>query len=768
MDISELNMREVDYNVNFYPANEICRDPIVLTTDEQTRYLAVLGYKQSNRSNATNAYIVVWDVVTKKSVVRIETNSNILNIFASPKSKDLFCLSKNRFAFLYPLKEYEPMPLQGSGPTSTANFQKVRKLQREACELHEWTWDPSDPPMTSSEEICLNSSSGKQYTIDLLSVKKNDMDEKNLQREKDRPQTWTCQISNCGTLNGNRLSECAECGMPRPKNSLMPNGHILEAQDEGTSPIGAVPDLILKTTVVESGTVVHLIGQFVSDINHSSIIIVDADSGSVIDKVIFNGFLSPTSVVTEKFEVSQNRLLLRKFSTNRVTQLDIFQANASEIIFFDLESRCEITSYKSADLNCHPKNKCTHGKEPQENDTWGLQAEKACNYIAKFDVNPRRKQFLIYSQNLTFYQLMEYSNEEMDSPQVLLVGSTYLYELTERTFNNILLSNGILFSAPIFEVYPKMKKEYHPGMPNLAALAVFAINLHDQKTTKCPLISVMEEKSGLVLSLMNECSRSIFWDKKDKRDANFAGISKFTQRFLHLVDDYTLTVSIGNATYLHIDMSISGKEVAEREATQLYNHQIIKQKLERERIKREAEIQRIEKEKEAKRKIKDKERIEVIDKLRKKYVDKSGSEYALQGKIHTWKKSYGFVRAKGEAKDLGNIFVHITDVKNKKKGKYPNRNKWIQFFAKYDPKQSSLRAADVILIDRPMSNDTNDSASSSNKLNGKIEIAKLSSTHKAGGKSSNKEDQKPSSSKRRFHKLKSQKKPAQNHNNQQL
>ena len=66
------------------------------------------------------------------------------------------------------------------------------------------------------------------------------------------------------------------------------------------------------------------------------------------------------------------------------------------------------------------------------------------------------------------------------------------------------------------------------------------------------------------------------------------------------------------------------------------------------------------------------------------------------------------MRAKGEAKDLGNIFVHITDVKNKKKGKYPNRNKWIEFYAKYDPKQSSLRATDVILIDRPTSNDTNE------------------------------------------------------------
>ena len=99
MDISELNSRDVEYGVNFYTASDICRDPIVLTTDEQTRFLAILGYKQSDRSNSTNAYIVVWDVTTKKTVVRIETNSNILNIFASPKSKGLFCLSKIDFPF---------------------------------------------------------------------------------------------------------------------------------------------------------------------------------------------------------------------------------------------------------------------------------------------------------------------------------------------------------------------------------------------------------------------------------------------------------------------------------------------------------------------------------------------------------------------------------------------------------------------------------------------------------------------------------------------
>ena len=184
MDISELNIEKVEDFPDlseskapnpfggFHTANEICRDPIVLTTDQQTRFLAVLGYKQSCHNNSSNAYIAVWDLTTKKTVVRIETSSNILNIFASPKSKGLFCLSKNRFSYLYPLKESEP--------TNTANFQKIRKMERETCELHEWTWDPSDPPMTSSEEIHLNASHTlhSMHIIDLLSVKQNDLNQK--------------------------------------------------------------------------------------------------------------------------------------------------------------------------------------------------------------------------------------------------------------------------------------------------------------------------------------------------------------------------------------------------------------------------------------------------------------------------------------------------------------------------------------------------------------------------------------------------------------
>merc|ERR1712113_608934 len=134
---------------------------------------------------------------------------------------------------------------------------------------------------------------------------------------------------------------------------------------------------------------------------------------------------------------------------------------------------------------------------------------------------------------------------------------------------------------------------YRSQFREAAALSLFAINIKDEsRASKCPIVSVMEDKEGLESALMNECSKSLFWDKKDKKDANFAGISKFTQRFLHLVDDYTLAVSIGNTTYLHIDMSLSGIEVAEREATQLYKRQIRKEMLEKERVIKEAEMQR--------------------------------------------------------------------------------------------------------------------------------------------------------------------------------
>ena len=148
----------------------------------------------------------------------------------------------------------------------------------------------------------------------------------------------------------------------------------------------------------------------------------------------------------------------------------------------------------------------------------------------------------------------------------------------------------------------------------------------------------------------------------------------------------------------------------------------------------------------------------MIQKLRDKYVDKSGDEFTLQGKVHTWKKSYGFVRAKGEAKDLGNFFIHITDVKDKKKRQQLKRHTWIQFHAKYDPNQSSLRATDVMLIDKPLVGDITDSSGSYQQNGAASASFKTATTPQSHGKGkkSGRIDQRKGSSQKPYSKFKKQ------------
>ena len=47
---------------------------------------------------------------------------------------------------------------------------------------------------------------------------------------------------------------------------------------------------------------------------------------------------------------------------------------------------------------------------------------------------------------------MQYDMTGSDFPRVLVIGSTYVYELADRTFGSVVLSNGILFSAPLVNV----------------------------------------------------------------------------------------------------------------------------------------------------------------------------------------------------------------------------------------------------------------------------------------------------------------------------
>jgi hypothetical protein len=80
--------------------------------------------------------------------------------------------------------------------------------------------------------------------------------------------------------------------------------------------------------------------------------------------------------------------------------------------------------------------------------------EKLSLVRAKFDSNPERKQFVIFSKYLSFYQLMGYSNEEsFEKPSVLYCGSTHAYDMYHPiTLKRAMLMNGLLFVSNVSEV----------------------------------------------------------------------------------------------------------------------------------------------------------------------------------------------------------------------------------------------------------------------------------------------------------------------------
>jgi hypothetical protein len=116
--------------------------------------------------------------------------------------------------------------------------------------------------------------------------------------------------------------------------------------------------------------------------------------------------------------------------------------------------------------------------------TLSSEVEHVDQVRAKFDCNPARKQFVIFSNNLSFYQLMEYSTEEgFDKPLIVNSGSTHIYDLSQPSaLEKAVLMNGNLFAAPVSEV----RVVYHQPVihnSNPMTSTVLACDLKTSKTS---------------------------------------------------------------------------------------------------------------------------------------------------------------------------------------------------------------------------------------------------------------------------------------------
>ena len=109
---------------------------------------------------------------------------------------------------------------------------------------------------------------------------------------------------------------------------------------------------------------------------------------------------------------------------------------------------------------------------------------------------------------------------------------------------------------------------------------------------------------------------------------------------------------------------------------------------------------------ETKRKAKEKEKAlkEAKEKIVQKYFN--SDEHTVQGPIHNWKRSFGFMRPKGEAKILENIFVHYSNIVDPPPKKSIKNGVWVKCKVTKDEGHANFKAVDIKIVPKPEATST--------------------------------------------------------------
>ena len=257
--------------------------------------------------------------------------------------------------------------------------------------------------------------------------------------------------------------------------------------------------------------------------------------------------------------------------------------------------------------------------------------------FAKFDSNPERKQFVVYSEDLKFFQLLSYDDNEV---KLINTGSAFIND-HKITLRSVVLLNGIFFVMSSIEALSFVDDDvtslYWPDLNTTMLLA------YDLKSSKYhsgyPIVSLIQEDEKRRQTLLNGFV------------SNFKYIGdRIAPSFL---SDDILLLSTGASNLLQLNFSRSPRDLAEYEAGKLFSVDKKHQKL---------------------------------DQLIAKYTGKT-----LNGVVQTWKRSFGFLSCKGEASELGGIFLHIANVENKTETFF-KKGVLVEFTIEYDKTHQNFRA----------------------------------------------------------------------------
>jgi len=291
-----------------------------------------------------------------------------------------------------------------------------------------------------------------------------------------------------------------------------------------------------------------------------------------------------------------------------------------------------------------------------------------CVYEAKFDEAEDQDKFLIFSQNLTNFQLFDFSDQS-EPPRVVHSGSSVVYELNWRRLNRTTLYDGVLYCGPRCDISVRAHcGDYFEDTSDARCVDLFAFDLKDCSVH--PIVNLIESHNdsrpkptyyvnGIDLDsrhivhendrvLTNEHSRSIY------ADTLYSGPPYFLSP--------TSLILPMHRSYVEVTLHPNSASAFKAEAEDVAEQRKVRAELLRKEA--EAEEKRLKKIREEAAK-KEKKREE--ENVARAALADTGE--ALKGRVKKWEYSYGFIEISEpkEHRKAGTIFAHISDFKNRGK-----------------------------------------------------------------------------------------------------
>ena len=355
------------------------------------------------------------------------------------------------------------------------------------------------------------------------------------------------------------------------------------------------------------------------------------------------------------------------YQTHTESHADPSPKRPSKLWFFDMTVQKVINEYKDQDI-CELTEQpcCSSSNSVTENHS-------SCSYDARFDL--KQNQFVIVKDFLAGFAVYSYEESGLKAPKLIHKGSMFFH------YSRFILLNGIIYASCMKE--PEMM----PMNPDAIGqnyehdnLEIIAADLQTRQAQTLACFGASTAENSKLL--LNETHRKITYVPNDHW---------IMKPCLSSVNDHVFTFQSNRSALIKVDFSQNAESIAITESTVMYEAQQEQEKKLRKagNIKKKAQEKKI-----------------ALEENREKMVQKylNSDEHSIEGTIINWNRTYGFLKPSGEAKVLGNIFAHYSNMINPPPKTSIRNGLWIKGKLSKNEEKSKFMAVDIVFIDKPGSN----------------------------------------------------------------